>query len=351
MAPQPKQYSAEELESLKSILTEEELEGMLDEDLLDDPEAGDTADNDSPFADEPDDDNAADAADGDAGDDDDGDAKGDDPGDDGDDDAADPAVADPDNGPKPDADSGAADPAPAADVDDDGDFPEIPEPPSFVAKEPPAELKTRAGELERSLEELAEKHDEGEITTAEFTKESRKIQRELAPLDVKLASATVSVEDADNQAKEHWSTQTVPAFLEHFPEYKQSRRMLKVLDDVVREVQVDEATNNPLHPDVLRKAHRIIEKEYGFTFAKAAKAAAADDPKPAANGKRTAPGKDKERQIPPTLGRVPAADHSDSVDTSKWAAIDRLKGVAYEDAMAKLSDEDSDAYEAWLAAK
>ena len=357
MAPKPQQYSAEEIENLRGLLTEEELDGMLDEDLIDDPEDGDD-DNDSPFADEPDDKAGAhDAATGDDDDDDDddaGDAAGDDDDDNanGDDDAADKAAADPDDAAKPGADAGKVDPAAGGD-DADDDLPDIdlPEPPKFEAREAPAELKARAEELERSLEELAEKHDEGEITTAEYTKESRKLQRELAPLDVKLATSTVTAEDAEAQAKSHWVEKTVPAFLEHFPEYKGSRRMLSLLDQVVRDVQVDEATTNPLHPDVLRKAHRIIEREFGLKFAKSAKAAPADEPKPAANGKRVAPGKDKPREIPPTLGRVPAAENADTADTSRWGAIDRLKGVEYEDALARLSEEESDAYEAWLAAK
>lgn len=354
MAPKPQQYSAEELEELKATLTEEELEGMLDEDLIDDPE-DEADDNDSPFADEPDDD--AGTADDTTGDDDDEEtgnddgASGDDAGEaNGGEDDPDAAAADPDDAGTPDADTDAVDPA-AGDGDDELPEIDLPEPPKFEAREAPAELKARHAELERTLEELAEKHDEGEITTAEFTRESRKVQRELAPLDVKLASATVTAEDAEAQTKAHWVEKTVPAFLEHFPEYKASRRMLKVLDDVVREVQVDEATKDPLHPDVLRKAHRIIETEYGFKFAKSAKAApAAEDPKPAGKTKRVAPGKNKPREIPPTLGRIPAAENEDT-DTSRWAAIDRLKGVEYEEALARMSEADSDAYEAWLASR
>lgn len=362
MAPKPQQYSAEELENLRGLLTEEELDGMLDEDLIDDPEDGDD-DNDSPFADEPDDKAGADdAATGDDDDDDDDDA-GDDAGDDdddnanGDDDAADKAAADPDDAAKPGADAGKVDPAAGGDDADDLPDIDLPEPPKFEAREAPKELVEATGakkvELEKQIEDLTESFDEGDITAGEYATSLRKLSGQIERLDIEVEKASVTPETAEAMAKEHWGTKTVPAFLEHFPEYKGSRRMLSLLDQVVRDVQVDEATTNPLHPDVLRKAHRIIEREFGLKFAKSAKAAttAADDPKPAANGKRVAPGKDKPREIPPTLGRVPAAENADTADTSRWGVIDRLKGVEYEEALARLSEEESDAYEAWLAAK
>lgn len=350
MAPQPKAYSAAELEELKGILTEEELEGMMDENLVDDPDEDDETDDDSPFKPEAETETVDDDAAGEDDDDqvdDDNDENGDDDDagtDDDDDDAADPAASDPVDDPALGEDDPAA-------VDDDGidDFPfEIPEPPKFDAKAPSAELQARHDELEQQLEELANKHDEGEIMSAEFTRESRKIQKELTPLDLKLSQQTVSAEDARRQAIEHWGGTTVKLFLDKFPDYRATETRLKVLDDVVRKIQME--SDDPFHPDVLKKAHKQISKDYGWNFAVAGdEPAPKPEKKPSVPQKRTAPDKGKAREMPPTLGKVPAAEHSDTTDTSKWAQIDRLQGVAYEEAMAGLSDDDQAAYESWLA--
>ena len=56
-----------------------------------------------------------------------------------------------------------------------------------------------------------------------------------------------------------------------------------------------------------------------------------------------APASKNEGVVPPNLGKLPAATANDT-DDGKFAHLDRLEGVAFEDALAKLSDAQRDEY-------
>ena len=56
-----------------------------------------------------------------------------------------------------------------------------------------------------------------------------------------------------------------------------------------------------------------------------------------------APASRNEGVVPPNLGKLPAATANDT-DDGKFAHLDRLEGVAFEDALAKLSDAQRDEY-------
>ena len=63
----------------------------------------------------------------------------------------------------------------------------------------------------------------------------------------------------------------------------------------------------------------------------------------AAPNQAKATGTKKEGVVPPNLGKLPAATANDT-DDGKFAHLDRLEGVAFEDALAKLSDAQRDEY-------
>ena len=63
----------------------------------------------------------------------------------------------------------------------------------------------------------------------------------------------------------------------------------------------------------------------------------------AAPNQAKATGTKNEGVIPPNLGKLPAATANDT-DDGKFAHLDRLEGVAFEDALAKLSDAQRDEY-------
>lgn len=105
--------------------------------------------------------------------------------------------------------------------------------------------------------------------------------------------------------------------------------------------------------DILQEAHRLVASEIntlsgpGGAIPPAGpggKTKAAADQK-AADAIKAAKAAESGKKPPETLAKVPAAE--DNADTSKWAAIDRLDGEEYENAIASLSPAQLAEYEAY----
>lgn len=195
--------------------------------------------------------------------------------------------------------------------------------------QPPAGAADKIAENKTKLSELDAKFDDGELTAAEYRAQQAPLQEE----SHKLARAMERAEDARLAALDTWSDVTVPAFLEKHAQYAAGSPLHHSLDQEVRKLQV--GNKNPYDPEILAKAHKIIDD--GVRKAMGLPAAEEKKPTPALK-----PG--EKRVIPPTLAHVPAADPSEIDDTGKFGYLDRLKGVEFDEALAKLSDADRDAY-------
>lgn len=318
------------------MLTEEERAGLLDDDTVDegledgedggdeDAAAGDDkgdegADNDG--TDKPD----AAAADGD----------GDDAGAD---DAA-TAAADAAAKAKQDADTKAAADATAAAAGGDGQDAsaqtgaeakpiESDKRPSWVLD---PKVPEQIDALEKQKDELTDKFDDGEFTGKEYRAELRKIDTQLDALKEQRISSNV----ARNSAIGEYRDVTIPTFFAAHPEYKPGTVLHHLLDAEVKQLQLQ--SNNPFNPEILERAHQNLTEQVSKAYG--VKPAAQGKP----NGGKTAPAA---REVVPTLGRVPAADPTETTDGGEFAWLDRLAGDTekYELELAKLSDEKRERY-------
>lgn len=287
-------YTEEELASL----TDEEREGLLDENLLDDEPEGDEDDGDD--AGEP----AATAGADDADDEQPGRDDGADP-----DDAA--AAA------EQEAAQGTA--------------------PALIKSELPADLETKLADIDKREDELSEKFEDGELTTAEYRAELRKLTSERGELEKAQLKHSLAEDFNQAQLEANWN-RDVAAFLKAHPEVQTSELRMDSFDSVVRKVTAEtmQAGKSPGTAD-LEKAYKTWAEQLGIQQAPAKGDKKAADP---------APGAKPRRELPPSLANVPAAEMQDTQD-GRWAQLDRLMEkdpIAFESALGKLSEADQDAY-------
>jgi hypothetical protein len=292
-----------------SILTDEERAGLEEGD---DADSGDEGGNDGDASDEDDDS---------TGDDDQG--EGDDAGANGEPEGKEPAVA-------------PASDAPADDDDDDDDSPVVPPATDRVN---PADAQAKLDDITSQKTALAEKLDDGEITTKEYTEAVDKLNDERNTISNTLARQ----QEQDEAVTNAWY-KDVDKFLDKNPDLKANQTRLQSFDVVVRRVTEDQANAGLSNRKQLEKARDIWREEMGIPSPSSAKPAPkaadvpAEKPKPKAKAKV---------ELPPTLHNVPAADINDT-DDGKYSYLDALlnagKSIEYEDALAKLSNADQQEY-------
>lgn len=202
-------------------------------------------------------------------------------------------------------------------------------PQSFPTFTAPADAKEKLAEIERKRDELAQKVDEGELTTIEFRQQDKALAAEERSLNEQVFKATLSAEA--NAAS--WVDNAVRPFLDQNPQYAPGTPLYRALDEQLKALQTQALLDgkSQYDPSLLETAHAELAKAMGVPAT----------PKPA-------PSEQQKRELPPTLGGVPAASITDAdTDGGKFAYLDRLAEkdrLAFEDALAKLSDDDRDAY-------
>jgi hypothetical protein len=194
------------------------------------------------------------------------------------------------------------------------------------------DLTTKKAELKQQLAELAKKFDDGDLMATEFNEQREAIedQRE------ELLKREIRIETQRETALETWRDE-VKNFTKDHPQYKKGGFLYDALDKTVRELQVTAV--NPLSPAILAKAHKAIQAELGLPIED--KQAPAPAPKPTVRSDKARPAP------PPTLAHIPASDITDADDGGEFAHLDRLMdkdSVAYEAALKRLSPADQDRY-------
>lgn len=304
------------------LLTPEERAGMEDEDLVDaTDDAGKAAEKSDDDHDEDDDDED----DGGNGDEEEDDDEGDDDQDEG--------QGQQDEGTPKDGEEEEGQP----DTEDDADVRFRPQ-----IIQPPADAEERMRDIERRENELAEKFDEGDITSKEFQAQNRALATEREALNWEIRKAELSQQQAQEFEANAWQAD-VRAFLKDHPEIRKNELMWTSFDLAVRKITGSEEFQNLSNRKQLEKAHQVWADQLGLSSTQA-------DNRDKPQGKSGAKPVKQKREIPPTLARVPAADVQDT-DDGKYGLINRLyessnpHDVAKaEDMLAKMSPEEQDRY-------
>lgn len=331
-------------------MTEDELELLTPEERAGlELEDDDTTDADDPDENQDDDDQD----DGDEGDDQDGDEdQGDDDqdqGEDGDDDAGD------DQGDDDQADHGQPGRDDGADPDDQGEDgadeanPDRPVVPEFTLKEPEG-VDDKLKALDTREDELTQKFDDGDITTAEYRKGLRDLGKERDDITWSVRKYEQakerheeSVTNAQQQYMQNWFN-TAGEFVKSHPEISRNKTVMQVFDNIVQSINTEENINKFSHQKRLEMAYKQWAEDLGVDAQQPSKGKG----KQAPAKKKAAP--PKQRDLPPTLSKVPSADVSET-DDGKYGTLNRLfnsnnpNDVAKaEDMLSKMSEADQDRY-------
>lgn len=228
-------------------------------------------------------------------------------------------------------------PEPAADLEQDVvdlDLPEPVMPPApgrLVAA--PENADKRLAEIDKLIEETSAKFDDGEIDAVALRRALKPLQEEENDLRLALRDATKSAEDHAAYVQGVFQQFEVPKFLRANPTFANGP-MLSILDAEVRKLQAADLTKqfDPKHLTTAADTIRANFAKQGIVLpqGKAAPAPAAKTPP-----KRPAP--------PPTLAHVPQSDVTEA-STDKFRVLDKLRGEAFEDALAALPDAEREAY-------
>ena len=220
--------------------------------------------------------------------------------------------------------------------DDQGDGAETKEdfttqPKPLFNAELPADIQAQRTAIDEKEDALDKQFDEGDITFSEHKKALREINQQRNALDRAELKAELAAEAYQTQIDNSWQASQTAFFSAH-PEINTANDVqMTALDHLVR--QETKA--------VLDKGGVIGVPELERAYAKFKQAFNIADSAPKQQQKQVKT--PKNGIVPPNLGTLPAATANDT-DDGKFAALDRLEGTAYEDALAKLTDAQRDEY-------
>ena len=207
--------------------------------------------------------------------------------------------------------------------------------PVFESPDVPDDVDDQISAAKLAKIKLAEKFDEGELTAVEYAKQVEELNDFQRDLENKRFKAQLAAESQQTRELESWED-TCQAFLSKHPEISQSRLRYDSFDYAVRLVTGDPDNANLTGTQMLEKAHQNWVSELGIQVkAPAQQQKQEPENKPA-----------KQQPVVPNIGSLPAAQASDT-DDGKFAYLDRLAEsdpLKFEAQLAKLSDADREAY-------
>ena len=203
--------------------------------------------------------------------------------------------------------------------------------PVFEAPDVPADVDDQIAAAKLAKIKLAEKFDEGEITAVEYAKQTEELNDFQRELENKRFKAQLAAESQQSRELDSWE-ETCSDFLSAHPEISKSKLRYDSFDYAVRLVTGDQANAALTGAQQLEKAYQTWVTELGIQVEQ-----------PAQSGAKPDPSKPK---VVPNIGSLPAAQ-ANGTDDGKFAYLDRLADsdpLKYEATLAKLSDADREAY-------
>ena len=207
-------------------------------------------------------------------------------------------------------------------------LPTSPRPRGVIDATLPEDYDQRVAANEKALADLDKAYDDGDISHSEWRQQMRKLDRESLDLMMLKERAQLAHESSQQALMNHWQGLIQP-FLAKHPELGEDEVSMSGFDSYLKQVTgpVMQAGGAPGQAEI-DKAYGLWCKRFNFT---------------PAGEQQAAPAGKKPITAPPTLGGLPVSN-GNSVEDGRWAALDRLDGVAFEEALAKLSPSELDEY-------
>lgn len=207
-------------------------------------------------------------------------------------------------------------------------LPTSPRPRGVIDATLPEDYDQRVAANEKALADLDKAYDDGDISHSEWRQQMRKLDRESLDLMMLKERAQLAHESSQQALMNHWQGLIQP-FLAKHPELGEDEVSMSGFDSYLKQVTgpIMQAGGAPGQAEI-DKAYGLWCKRFKFT---------------PAGEHQAAPAGKKLITAPPTLGGLPVSN-GNSVEDGRWAALDRLEGVAFEEALAKLSPSELDEY-------
>ena len=204
---------------------------------------------------------------------------------------------------------------------------------------PPEDAAAKLAAIGTDEEALSTRFDEGDITAKEFRDGLNALAERREEIRWNQRKAELAGEMTKQAQDNAWESDVREFFAGPAAHIAKSRAALIAFDEHVKAVTGDAANAKLSNRAQLDKALKSFQADIGEAFSV--------KPQAAQEGRQEAPPR-KAREVPPTLGRVPAAE-LESTDGGKYAALDRLatsNPEAYERAFLKLSASEREEYAA-----
>lgn len=218
----------------------------------------------------------------------------------------------------------------------------------------PEDFDDRMASLDTRESDLIKKFKDGDIEVDEFVAETNKITGERAELNQLKTQAAIS-EQINAQNAEHQWTMSVRRFIRDVKksegvDYAPGSPELKQFDSMIKALAQNPENNDKPFKWFLNNAHKATKALLGITTstpsaigAKAGEGKPASKPaaKPQGKQQQAAQTADKNRRKPPVdkvpanLAGVPGGDGPGDVG-DEFAELDKLEGLEYEEALARL---------------
>jgi len=194
------------------------------------------------------------------------------------------------------------------------------------------QLTTLGTELDTSSDALAAKYESGDLSFSEYRKQDRAMQAEYDQakqgISEALLTERIAAEHSKQSAEQTWQAEQDMFFADN-EIYKTDPILRGALGAQLDTLYADSANEGKSGLWYLREAGKAIDERFNRAPADASSDA-------------LALAKDKQRKkaaepvpAPRTLGDVPAAEAN--IDAGEFAAVDKMQGIAYEEAIAAMS--------------
>jgi len=179
-------------------------------------------------------------------------------------------------------------------------------------------------------EKLSDRYEIGELSFTEFQKESRDLNAlyfsEKTKLDSEKLKSEIAIEQSKQIADQRWQWEQ-DIFFKDNKAFKDDPVLYGALDATLKAMYQDQANTGKNGLEMLREAAKRVNARFEITI-------------PA---QKIQDQKQKARpELPKTLANIPAADSN--IESGEFDYIDKLSGLAYEAAIAKMSDEQRDRF-------
>lgn len=192
-------------------------------------------------------------------------------------------------------------------------------------------VDAKLAEIATQKNALLDQFDNGDITAKEYQLQLDALAKSERQIERQQDRAELAASMEQQRLQNDWN-RTCQEFVERNAVYKDNARLYKALDAEVRELAQKPETANWSGQKFLDEAHKNLKAAFGFQDAAATE--------------KTTKAPRQQRELPPNLAKIPAAEVEDT-NGGRFAVLDRLANtdpVAYEETLNKMSAAERDAY-------